>query len=169
MGWVGRNVFFNGKDGQTMNSDARTYFHYPYTVITPMMAVPRLGKGSDYGVMYLDTNRQPFDGSKTYKVEIPANVPVANFWAFTVYDPQTRSMLQSNQKYPTIGGNDEDIKMNKDGSYTVYFGPKAPKGFENNWIETVRGKGWFTIFRMYSPLQPWIDQTWRPGEIELVK
>ena len=169
MGWVGRNVFFNGKDGQTMNSDARTYFHYPYTVITPMMAVPRLGKGSDYGVMYLDTNRQPFDGSKTYKVEIPANVPVANFWAFTVYDTQTRSMLQSNQKYPTVGGNDKNLKKNKDGSYTIYFGPKAPKGFKNNWIETVPGKSWFTIFRMYSPLQPWIDQVWRPGEIELVK
>ena len=168
MGWVGRNVFYNGEDGMTMNTDARVSFHYPYTGVTPMMAVPRLGKGSDYGVTYLDSDGQPFDGAETYKLEIPANVPVANFWAFTVYDTQTRSMLQTNQKYPTVGGNDENIKMNQDGSYTIYFGPKAPKGFENNWIETVPGKSWFTIMRMYSPLQPWIDQTWRPGEVEKV-
>ena len=41
-------------------------------------------------------------------------------------------MLQSNQKFPTVGGNDKDIKKNKDESYTIYFGPKAPKGFQNN-------------------------------------
>ncbi len=169
LGWLGRNVFFNGEDGMTMNTDARAYFHYPYTVITPMMAVPRLGKGSDYGVRYLDSDGQSFDGSKTYKVELPANVPVANFWAFTVYDNQTRSMLQSNQQYPTVGSNDENLRKNRDGSYTIYLGPEAPRGFENNWIETIPGKGWFTIFRMYSPLQPWIDQVWRVGEIELVE
>ena len=78
-------------------------------------------------------------------------------------------MPQSDQQFPTVGSNDEDIKMNKDGSYTIYFGPKAPRGFENNWVQTVPGKRWFTILRMYSPLQPWIDQVWWPGEIELVK
>ncbi|MHC5139507.1 MAG: DUF1214 domain-containing protein, partial [Planctomycetota bacterium] len=107
--------------------------------------------------------------AKTYKLEIPANPPTANFWALTVYDTQTRSMLQSNQKYPTVGGQTEGLKKNADGSFTIYFGPKAPKGFENNWIETIPGKSWFVVLRMYSPLQPWIDQTWRPGEIELVK
>ncbi len=169
LGWVGRNVFYNGEDGMTMNSDARVSFHYPYTVVTPMMAVPRLGKGSDYGVMYVDSDNQPFDGSKTYKLELPANPPVANFWAVTLYDNQTRSMLQSNQQFPTVGSNDEDLRMNDDGSYTIYFGPRAPSGFENNWVETIPGKGWFIILRMYSPLQPWIDQVWRPSEIELVK
>jgi hypothetical protein len=56
-----------------------------------------------------------------------------------------------------------------DGSYIVYYAPKAPKGYENNWVETIPGKSWFVILRMYSPLKPWIDQTWRPGEVELVK
>ena len=78
-------------------------------------------------------------------------------------------MLQTNQKYPSVDSNTEGLKKNSDGSFTVYFGPKAPKGYENNWIETVSGKSWFVALRMYSPLKPWIDQTWRPSEIELVK
>jgi len=168
MGYTGRNVFFNGEDGQTMNTDARVTFHYPYTAVTPAMAAPRLGTGSDYAIAFVDSEKQVFDGAKTYKIEIPAEVPVKNFWALTVYDPQTRSMLQSGQEFPTVGGNTEGLKMNDDGSYTVYFGPKAPEGFENNWIETIPGKSWFVILRMYAPLEPWIEQTWRPGEVELV-
>ena len=167
MGYTARNVFFNGEDGMTMNTDARVTFHYPYTAVTP--AAPREGTGSDYAIAYVDSRRQPLDGAKTYKLNIPADPPVGNFWAVTVYDTQTRSMLQSNQKYPSVGGNTEGLKKNKDGSFTIYFGPKAPKGYEDNWIETIPDKSWFVILRMYSPLKPWIDQTWRPGEVELVK
>ena len=47
--------------------------------------------------------------------------------------------------------------------------PEAPKGKESNWVQTVPGKGWNTILRLYGPLEPWFDKTWRPGEIELVK
>lgn len=169
MAYTARNVHFNGEDGQTMNTDARVMFHYPYTAVTPAMAAPRLGKGSDYAITYVDSSDQPFDGSKTYKLELPPNPPVGNFWAVTLYDTQTRSMLQTNQKYPSIDTNSKGVKNNPDGSLTVYFGPTAPKGQENNWIETVPGKSWFVILRMYAPLEPWIDQTWRPGEIELVK
>jgi hypothetical protein len=78
-------------------------------------------------------------------------------------------MLQNSQKYPSVGSNDKGLKQNDDGSYSLYFGPEAPKGFKNNWVETIPGKSWFVILRMYSPLKPWIDQTWRPGEVELVE
>ncbi len=169
MAYTARNVFFNGENGQTMNTDARVMFHYPYTAVTPAMASPRLGKGSDYAITYLDTKDQPFDGAETYKMSIPANPPVGNFWAVTVYDTQTRSMLQNNQKSPSVDSIMEGVKKNSDGSFTIYFGPKAPKGYENNWVETIPGKSWFVILRMYSPLKPWIDQTWRPSEIEVVK
>lgn len=169
MGYTGRNVFFNGEDGMTMNTDARVMFHYPYTVVTPAMAAPRLGKGSDYTIAYVDAEKQPFDGARTYKLELPADPPVANFWALTVYDTQTRSMLQSNQEYPTVGGQTEGLRENSDGSMTIYFGPEPPRGYESNWIETIPGKSWFVVLRMYGPLEDWIDQTWRPGEIELVK
>ena len=169
MAYTARNVFFNGEDSKTMNTDARVMFHYPYTAVTPAMAAPREGTGSDYGIAYVDSKKQPFDGAKTYKLTIPADPPVGNFWAVTVYDTQTRSMLQTKQGAPTVGGNTKGLKKNDDGSYTVYYGPKAPKGYENNWVQTVPGKSWFVILRMYSPLKPWIDQTWRPGEVERVK
>jgi hypothetical protein len=59
--------------------------------------------------------------------------------------------------------------VNTDGSVDVYFGPKTPAGEENNWIQTIPQKGWFMILRLYGPLEPWFDKTWRPNEIELVK
>jgi len=58
--------------------------------------------------------------------------------------------------------------MNEDGSYDIYFGPEAPTGYENNWLQIIPGKSWFVILRMYSPLEAWIDKTWRPSEVELV-
>ena len=164
-----RNVFFNGHDGETMNTDARVMFHYPYTAVTPAMATPREGTGSDYAVTFLDSEKLPFDGGKTYKLNIPANPPAKAFWAVTAYDTQTRSMLQTSQPFPTVGSQTEGIKKNDDGSYDIYFAPKAPKGYGNNWLETVPGKSWFIILRMYGPLKPWLDQTWRPSEVELVK
>jgi hypothetical protein len=86
-----------------------------------------------------------------------------------MYDPQTRSQLQTDQPFPSVGSQTEGVKQNDDGSYDIYFAPKAPKGMENNWLQTIPGKSWFTVLRMYGPLEPWIDKTWRPGEIELVE
>ncbi len=169
MGYVGKNPFFNGEDGQTMNSDARVMMHYPYTGVTPAMAVTVPGAGSDYGIIFVDSEKRVFDGAKTYKLHLPADVPVNNFWSMTIYDSQTRSMLQTSQKFPAIGSQTEGIRMNDDGSYDIYYAPKAPEGYENNWLETVPGKSWFTEIRIYGPLAPWIDQTWRPSEIKLVK
>ena len=96
-------------------------------------------------------------------------MPVKDFWAVTIYDTQTRSQLQTGQPFPTIGSQTKGMIQNADGSYDVYFAPKAPEGKEGNWLQTVPGKSWFTILRMYAPLEPWINKTWRPGEIELVK
>ncbi len=169
MAYAGKNVFFNGEDGQTMNTDARVFFHYPYTGVTPAMAKSFVGKGSDYTIAFVDSKKMVFDGSKTYKLNIPANVPVKDFWAITHYDTQTRSMLQTSQEFPTVGSQTEGIKQNDDGSYDIYFAPEAPEGYENNWLETIPGKSWFTIFRAYGPLEPWINKTWIPGEVELVK
>jgi hypothetical protein len=167
MGFVDKNVFFESNGA--MNLDARTMFHYPYTAVTPAMAVTRAGAGSDYGIAYLDSNKLPFDGSKTYKLRLPANVPVNNFWAVTIYDSQTRSQLQTGQPFPTLGSQSEGFQQNSDGSYDVYFAPEPPAGKENNWLQTVPGKSWFVALRMYGPLEAWIDQSWRPGEIELVR
>ena len=69
----------------------------------------------------------------------------------------------------TLGSQEKDFKQNADGSYDIYFSPKAPEGQENNWLQTIPGKSWWIVLRMYGPEQAWIDQTYRPSELELVK
>ena len=157
------------KEPGVRNIDARTYFFFYATGITPAMAEKMVGKGSAYAANFVDANGDPLDGGKTYKVHLPANVPANNFWSFTNYDIQSRSMDQTDQQFPSVGSLTKGIVMNADKSYDVYFGPKAPAGQENNWIQTNPGQGWSTIFRLYGPLNPWFDKTWRPSEIELVK
>jgi hypothetical protein len=165
--YANKNTSFEA-DG-IMGLDARVLFYFNATGVTPAMATTHAGAGSDYALAYLDADKKTFDGSKTYKLHLPPNVPVNNFWAVTLYDTQTRSLLQTSQPFPTVGSQNKGMKQNKDGSYDIYFAPEAPKGQENNWVQTVSGKSWFTILRMYGPLEPWIEKTWRPSEIELVK
>jgi len=149
--------------------DARALFYYNAAGVTPAMATTVVGQGSDYALAFLDGNKQAFDGSKTYKLTLPKDVPVNDFWAMTMYDTQTRSQLQTSQTFPTIGSQTKGMTQNADGSYDLYFSPKAPEGKEGNWLQTVPGKSWFTILRMYGPMDPWINKTWRPGGIELVQ
>ena len=148
--------------------DPRILFHFGYICVSPAMAMTVAGKGSDYSMGMLDSEGKVLDGSKTYKLHIPPNPPAKDFWAITMYDTQTRSQLQTDQPYPTLGSQDKGIKTNADGSMDIYFAPEAPEGQEGNWLQTIPGKSWFIALRIYGPEQPWIDQTWRPGEIELV-
>lgn len=99
------------------------------------------GKGRDYALALLDADKQAFDGSKTYKLHLPKDVPVNDFWAVTVYDTQTRSQLQTSQNFPTVGSQSKGMTQNADGSWNVYFAPEAPAGKEGNWLQTVPGKG----------------------------
>jgi hypothetical protein len=96
---------------------------------------------------------------------VPANVPVKDFWSFTVYDNMTRSMIQSGTMKPALSSYDK-LQRNADGSIDLYFGPIAPAGKESNWIQTVGGKGWFAYFRWYGPTQAFFDKTWTLPDIE---
>lgn len=152
---------------------SRTSFFYTATGTTPAMCMLLTGVGSQYLIATVDTNGEPFDGSKTYKVVLPKDIPAARFWSFTVYDNQSRSMLQTPQRFPRAGSQSYPTPAaapNADGSTTIYFSPMRPDGIaEGNWIQTDPKKGWFPMLRLYSPLQSFFDKTWRPGEIELVK
>jgi hypothetical protein len=151
------------------NLDARTMFFYYATGITPAMAMKMVGVGSQYAAAFVDSTGKPLDGSKTYKIHLPPNIPAKDFWSFVVYDNQTRSMLQTDEQFPSIGSEDKTVVVNPDTSVDVYFGPTAPAGHETNWVQTVPGKGWNVLLRLYGPLQPWFDKTWKPGEFELVQ
>jgi hypothetical protein len=166
--FVGGDYRFLSQPG-VRNLDARTLFHYYATGVTPAMALKRVGIGSQYAVATTDAQGKPLDGSKTYKIHLPPNIPAKNFWSFVVYDNQTRSMLQTDQQFPSIGSQKKDIVVNPDSSVDVWFGPTAPKGHESNWVQTVPGKGWNVLLRLYGPEQSWFDKTWKPGEFEPVK
>lgn len=156
-------------DGAERMLDARTMFHYYATGITPAMAQSSPGTGSAYAAAVRDSKGRYLDGGKTYKITLPAPIPAKQFWSFTVYDNQTRSMLETDQKLAGIDSNQKSIKTNSDGSVTVWFGPKAPAGQEGNWVQTWPGKGWNALLRLYGPLEPWFDKTWKPGDFELVR
>jgi hypothetical protein len=166
-GFIGNSYQFLN-DGERM-LDARTMFHYAATGITPAMADAKPGTGSAYAFAARDSTETYLDGSKTYNITLPSPVPVGQFWSFTVYDNQTRSMLETDQKLAGIDSNQPGIKKNADGSVTVWFSPKPPSGHEENWVQTMPGKGWNSLLRLYAPLEPWFDKTWKPGDFELVK
>ncbi len=155
--------------GGVLDPDARSLFFYIATGVTPAMAVEMVGAGSQYAYAERDAKGNYLDGTKTYKLRLPPNIPVKNFWSLIVYDPQTRSMLQTDEQFPSISSQQKGILINPDKSVDVYFGPKAPAGKESNWVQTVAGKGWFIILRLYGPLEPWFKKARRPGEIELVR
>jgi hypothetical protein len=156
-----------GVDGRDL--DARSLFFYLATVNTPAMAWKLVGLGSQYAYAERDRDGQYLDGSSTYRLTLPAGVPAKDFWSVVVYDPQTRSELQTSQPFPSRNSQRDALDVNPDGSVDLWFGPAGPSGHEANWIATVPGKGWFAILRLYGPLEAWFDQTWRPSEFERVE
>jgi hypothetical protein len=152
---------------------SRTSFFYTATGTTPAMCMLLTGVGSQYLIATVDADGEPLDGSKTYKVVLPKDIPAARFWSFTVYDNQSRSMLQTPQRFPRAGSQDYPTPaavQSADGSTTIFFSPTKPEGIsEGNWIQTDPAKGFFPMLRLYSPLQTFFDKSWKPSEIELVE
>lgn len=167
-GFVGGDYKFQLQPGVN-NTDAMVHFLYYATGVTPAMSLKIVGKGSQYAIVATDADGTRLDGSKAYKLHLPPNIPARDFWSLVVYDNQTRSMLQTDQRFPSIGSEKEGVVSNPDGSVDVWFGPTAPKGHESNWVQTVPGKGWSVALRLYGPEDAWFNKTWRPGEIEQVQ
>ena len=152
--------------------DIRTFYWYGSFAVSPAMAMRLSGTGSQYLIATVDADKAYFDGAKTYSLTLPQDIPALRFWSLTVYDTQTRSMLNTPQRYPRAGSQtypSPAAEPGADGTTTVYFAPKQPDGVpRGNWIQTIPGKGWYVFLRLYGPLEPFFDKTWQPGEIELV-
>ncbi len=125
------------------------------------------GTGAFCMAGYRDSDGNMLVGSNDYRLRVQAKVPVKQFWQIPVYEAATRSLINTDQKKSTLSGT-EDLIRNADGSVDLYFGPEAPEGFEQNWIKTKPDEGWFTLPRLYGPLEPILDKTWRWNDIERI-
>ena len=144
--------------------DERLNWFYGATYMTPAMALKKAGPGSQYVQTFKDKDGAWLDGANSYRLRVPVNAPAQDFWSLTVYDNETRSMLQ-NAKNDASVSSYGDLKKNADGSIDIVFAPSAPAGMEKNWIQTVPGKGFFVWFRAYHPTEPFFDKSWQLPDI----
>jgi hypothetical protein len=160
--FVGGSARFDSQ-GYT-NSDRRAGFAYLAIGMSPAMVEKHVGAGSQYLFTPRDVKGEFLDGGKDYRLHLPADIPVKNFWSIVAYDADSRSLLRNDQQFPSVSTYTGPVS-NDDDSIDVYFGPSAPAGKEKNWIQTRSGKGWFVLFRFYGPLEPFFNQTWKPDDI----
>ncbi len=147
-----------------VNTDRRAAFAYIAVGMSPAMVDKVVGQGSQYLWTMRDSQGNYLDGDKTYRLHLPANIPVVNFWSVVVYDSRSRSELRNGEPFPSVSQY-TGPKANADGSIDVYFGPTVPAGKEKNWIKTIPEKGWFTLLRFYGPKKEFFDQSWKPDDI----
>jgi hypothetical protein len=148
-----------------VNVDRRAAFAYAALGMSPAMVMRTIGTGSQYLWTMRDASGEYLDGAKRYRLRLPANIPVKHFWSVVAYDSESRSMLENGQPFPTVSQYTGPA-INSDGSVDIFFGPRPPVAKEKNWIETIEGRGWFTLLRFYGPLHSFFDRTWKPGDIE---
>ena len=148
-----------------------SYFDYHargalyYAIIT---SVKNYGSATFYLDLAETPDGQWLDGGKNYKLVVPPKVPVRNFWAITTYDLQTASYIRNLEK-SSIDSTQKQVKKNKDGSVDIYFGPKAPKGKESNWLPTDPKRRFFLLARFYGPELALFDGSFELNDIELLK
>jgi len=113
-----------------------------------------------------DSKGNLLEGEKKYKLHLPSDIPASDFWSILVYDSQSRLIIHTDQPWPSIYRTDEDLFYNSDGSVDAWFSPEPIEGKEINWIKTIPGRQWYMILRLYYPLESWLRNRWRPGEME---
>lgn len=124
------------------------------------------GFGQKYAAAYQDKNGDWLKGETSYRLRVPPNVPVADFWALTVYDVETRALIETAQHRAEINPDVNKLKANADGSIDLHFGPKPPAGMETNWVQTTPGRAWFPYFRWYGPTAAYYDKSWSLPDFE---
>ncbi len=148
--------------------DAREKWFFQAEIESPAMFRRAAGAGSLYWLGLRDRSGAYLDGNKTYRLSIPLPVPASLFWSVTVYDPLTRSEIQTEQHRAALRSQFELADELGATAVDLYFSPTAPAGHESRWIQTVPGRGWFCYFRIYGPSAPAFDGNWRPGDFQIV-
>ena len=151
--------------------DQRATWFYEAVTSTKGMVNPQVGAGQVYMTTKRDSKGKLLRADKTYRLRVPANVPVGQFWALTLYSENTRRPYENGEgtlRSANLDSRLKDLKRNGDGSVDLYVGPKAPAGFESNFMKTVDKDGWFVYFRLYAPLQPFFDKTFQLPDFEVV-
>jgi hypothetical protein len=145
--------------------DGRAALYYQAAGASKNILLDVVGAGSKYAATFKDSNGNWLDGSRNYRLRVPSNPPVKDFWSVVVYDAETRSMIATDQKVSSRNSY-QQLAANDDGSVDLYFGPGAPEGKEDQWVQTNPGIGFFLYFRWYGPLEPYFDKTWKLGDVE---
>jgi hypothetical protein len=135
------------------------YFYVTY--------LPRyLGGGTFYLTGLFDSNGDMYDGTSTYKLNVPKDTPAKDFWSVIVYSMETKNFVKNSSRVGLSSRNADTMQVNADGSYDVYFAPEAPEGKESNWIPT--GEDFFLLFRLYGPDGKDWFKTWMLGDLEKI-
>ncbi len=158
------------EDGPIYQLEERVDWTFEAYGISTAMQAAIPGEGSTYLAAYRDEKGRWFDGEKEYVFHIAPNAPAARFWDLSVYRMETRGLIPFKEgNVAAINTFTENLKKNADGSIDIYFGPgKAPKGYENNFINTVKDMRWFTYFRLYGPTDTYFDRSWPMHDIKEV-
>jgi len=149
--------------------DERASYFYEAVAISEAMRSTTPGFGQRYMGVYQDEDGGWLVGGNNYRLRVPANPPARQFWSVTVYDEKNRQMLVNETRRMDISSRNPAVLKNADGSTDVYVGPNAPEGFENNWVQTKAGEGWFVLFRFYGPTEQLFDKSWVLPDFEKAK
>jgi hypothetical protein len=157
-------------DGQSTNYADRDKYAvdargvaYTYAYI----AIKRLGAGQFYLISIRDKDGNGFDGGKNYRLRVPANPPIEQYWSVTAYDRETHALIR-NMARASRSSQIPEMQKNPDGSVDVYFGPRAPAGKESNWLPTDPKRGFELMFRLYGPKKEFFDKAWVLPDVEKV-
>jgi hypothetical protein len=150
----------------SVDTEAREKWFYQAIGASPAMFRRDPQAGSLYGLGHRDATGAYLDGGRAYKLTVPLPVPGKLFWSVTVYDAHTRSQIQTGQAKAVISSLFDFPDTAGDDSVDLFFGPTAPAGHQDQWIQTNPGAGWFVYFRIYGPEQAAFDKTWKPGDFE---
>ncbi|WP_158281360.1 DUF1214 domain-containing protein [Sediminitomix flava] len=171
-GSMWENATTSPPDQRRENYDAldgrAAWFYEAVTNDIAMHGLVNGGWGQVYLTTYKDHDGDWLDGDESYRLHLPSTPPAEAFWSITLYEVNTRTIINNTSEKADISSRHNFI-TNKDGSIDLYFGPKCPKGMENNWIQTEKGRAWFPYFRFYSPEKSVVEREWILPDIEKVK